>query len=169
VTTQLQLINIIFIIIICPTYKGSFQDCWDNIIPLFLHAAIYLEVSLFHWTSQNAFSCETAVYKWYYVQCCIAALHLEARPRPTALLPPCSNGKTRGCYCSCWAPDDGHEDTQNVLSCMWTSSNKLEKLLHLVGWFIWIVLKVCTQNSPQTVSISPSLMVIRGAVKFIVL
>jgi hypothetical protein len=24
-----------------------------------------------------------------------------ARPRPTALLPPRSNGKTRGCYCSC--------------------------------------------------------------------
>ena len=41
---------------ICPTYKGSFQVRWDNSIPLFLHAAIYLEVSLFRWTSQNAFS-----------------------------------------------------------------------------------------------------------------
>jgi len=60
---------------ICPTYKESFQVRWDNSIPLFLHAAIYLEVSLFPWTSQNAFSCETAVYKWYCVQCCIAALH----------------------------------------------------------------------------------------------
>jgi hypothetical protein len=35
-----------------------------NSVPLFLHAAIYLEVSLFRWTSQNAFSRETAVYKW---------------------------------------------------------------------------------------------------------
>ena len=41
---------------ICPTYKESFQVCWDNGIPLFLHAAIYLEASLFCWTSQNAFS-----------------------------------------------------------------------------------------------------------------
>jgi len=41
-----------------------------------------------------------------------------ARPRPTALLPLRSNGKTRGCYCSCWAPDDGHEDAQNMLSCI---------------------------------------------------
>jgi len=31
------------------------------------------------------------------------------------------------------APDDGHEDAQNMLSCTYTSSNKLEKLLHLVG------------------------------------
>jgi hypothetical protein len=57
---------------ICPTYKESFQVRWDNSIPLFLHAAIYLEVSLFSWTSQNAFSRETAVYKWYCVQCCTA-------------------------------------------------------------------------------------------------
>jgi len=46
---------------ICPTYKESFQVCWDNSILLFLHAAIYLEVSLFRWTSQNGFFRETAV------------------------------------------------------------------------------------------------------------
>jgi hypothetical protein len=61
---------------ICPTYKGSFQVRWDNSIPLFLHAVVYLEVSLFRWTSQNAFSRETAVYKWYCVQCCIAYVPL---------------------------------------------------------------------------------------------
>ena len=59
----------------CPTYKESFQVRWGNTIPLFLHAAIYLEVPVFRWTSQNAFSSETAVYKWYCVQCCITALH----------------------------------------------------------------------------------------------
>jgi len=42
--------------LISPTYKESFQVLWDNSIPLYLHAAIYLEVSLFRWTSQNAFS-----------------------------------------------------------------------------------------------------------------
>jgi len=42
----------------CPTYKESFQVRWDNSIPLFLHASIYLELSVFRWTSQNA------VYKW---------------------------------------------------------------------------------------------------------
>ena len=55
----------------CPTYKEALQVRWDNSIPLFLHAVIYLEVSLFHWTSQNAFSRETSVYKWY----CCAMLH----------------------------------------------------------------------------------------------
>jgi hypothetical protein len=39
----------------CPTNKEFFQVRWDNSNPLFLHAAIYLEVSLFRWTSQNAF------------------------------------------------------------------------------------------------------------------
>jgi len=40
------------------------------------------------------------------------------RPRPTALLPLRSNGKTRDCYWSCWAPDDGREDARNMLSCI---------------------------------------------------
>jgi hypothetical protein len=58
---------------ICPTYKESFQVRWDNGIALSLHAAMYLEVYLFRWTSQNAFSRETAVlYKWCCVQCCVA-------------------------------------------------------------------------------------------------
>ena len=57
---------------ICPTYKEPFQVRWDKGIPLFLHVAIYHEVSLFRWTIQNAFSRETAVlYKWYCVQCCM--------------------------------------------------------------------------------------------------
>jgi len=36
------------------------------------------------------------------------------------------------------APDDGHEDARNMLSSIQTTSNKLEKLLHLVGWFSWM-------------------------------
>jgi hypothetical protein len=31
------------------------------------------------------------------------------------------------------APDDGNDDARNMLSCIQTTSNKLEKLLHLVG------------------------------------
>jgi hypothetical protein len=31
------------------------------------------------------------------------------------------------------APDDGHEDAPNMLSCIEMTSNKLEKLLLLVG------------------------------------
>jgi hypothetical protein len=50
-----------------------------------------------------------------------------------ALLPPPSKGKTRGCYYSCLAPDDGHEDARNMLNCKKLQNNKLEKLLHLVG------------------------------------
>jgi hypothetical protein len=62
---------------------------------------------------------------WFYRWSVVVAVLLvvvglagrSARPRPTALLPPRSNGKTRGCYCSCWAPDDGRKDALNMLSC----------------------------------------------------
>jgi len=53
-----------------------------------------------------------------------------APPRPTALLSPSSDGKPEAAT-AVVAPDDGHEDARNMLSCM--TSNKLETLLSLVG------------------------------------
>jgi hypothetical protein len=42
----------------------------------------------------------------------------RARPRPTALLPPSSDGKPEDATAVVVAPDDGHEDAQNMLSCI---------------------------------------------------
>jgi hypothetical protein len=39
-----------------------------------------------------------------------------ARPRPTALLSPRTNGKAEAAT-AVVAPDDGHEDARNFLSC----------------------------------------------------
>jgi hypothetical protein len=39
----------------------------------------------------------------------------------TARLSPRYEGKTRGCHCSHWAPDDGCENTRNMSSCIQTS------------------------------------------------
>ena len=44
---------------ICPIYKESFQVRWDNSIPLFLHAAIYLEVY-----SAEPVRMHFPMYKW---------------------------------------------------------------------------------------------------------
>jgi len=33
----------------------------------------------------------------------------------TAQLSPRHEGKTRGCYCSHWVPDDGRENARNML------------------------------------------------------
>jgi hypothetical protein len=41
-----------------------------------------------------------------------------ARPRPTALLPPRSNGKPEAATAVVVAPYDGHEDARNMLSCI---------------------------------------------------
>jgi hypothetical protein len=42
----------------------------------------------------------------------------SARPRPTALLPPRSYGKPETATAVVVAPDDGHEDARNLLSCI---------------------------------------------------
>jgi hypothetical protein len=57
----------------------------------------------------------------------------SARPQPTALLSPSSYGKPEAAAAVVVAPDDGHEDARNMLSCIEMASNKLKKLLHLVG------------------------------------
>ena len=49
-----------------------------------------------------------------------------------ALLSPSSDVKLEAASVVVVAPDDGHEDARNMLSCI-STSNKLEKLLHLVG------------------------------------
>jgi hypothetical protein len=41
-----------------------------------------------------------------------------ARPRPTALLSPRSDGKPEAATAVVVAPDDGHEDVRNMLSCI---------------------------------------------------
>jgi hypothetical protein len=39
----------------------------------------------------------------------------------TARLSQRYEGKTRGCHCNHWAPDDGRENARNMLSCKQTS------------------------------------------------
>jgi hypothetical protein len=58
-----------------------------------------------------------------------------ARPRPTALLSPSSDGEPEAATADVVTPDDGHEDARNMLSCIKMTSNNLEKLLRLVGRF----------------------------------
>jgi hypothetical protein len=41
-----------------------------------------------------------------------------ARPRPTALLSPSSDDKPEAATTVVVAPDDGHEDARNMLSCI---------------------------------------------------
>jgi hypothetical protein len=41
-------------------------------------------------------------------------LERPARPRPTALLSPSSDGKPEAATAVVVAPDDGHEDDQNI-------------------------------------------------------
>ena len=82
------------------------------------------------------FSSSLWFYRWSVVVAVLSVVVGPDRPRPTALLSPSSNGKPEAAT-AVVAPEDGHEDARNMLSCIWTTSNKLEKLLHLVGWFSW--------------------------------
>jgi hypothetical protein len=42
----------------------------------------------------------------------------NSAPRPTALLPPSSDGKPEAAIAVIVAPDDEHEDARNMLSCI---------------------------------------------------
>jgi hypothetical protein len=66
-----------------------------------------------HVHHQELNNCSSSLWfcRWSKV---VAVLLVVVGP---ALLPPRSNGKTRGCYCSCWASNDGREDARNMLSC----------------------------------------------------
>ena len=57
----------------------------------------------------------SAVGRGLYV---VGKSDMPARPRPTALLPPRSNGKPESATAVVVAPDDGHENTRNMLSCI---------------------------------------------------
>jgi len=55
-----------------PLTKSLFKSAGKTVSHFFsVLPSIYLEVSLFRWTSQNAFFRETAVYKWYCLQWCL--------------------------------------------------------------------------------------------------
>jgi hypothetical protein len=47
-----------------------------------------------------------------------SAVGRPARPRPTALLSPSSDGKPEGATADVVAHNDGHEDARNMLSCI---------------------------------------------------
>ena len=57
---------------------------------------------------------------WFYLRIVVIVV-LCSWSMNTARLSPRYEGKTRGCHCSHWAPDDGRENTRNMLSCKQTS------------------------------------------------
>src|SRR5215470_15034787 len=64
---------------------------------------------------------------WFYLRIVVIVVLCSWSGRParpttnTARLSPRYEGKTRGCQCSHWAPDDGRENARNMLSCKQTS------------------------------------------------
>jgi len=70
-----------------------------------------------HARHQKLNNCSRSLW-FYHWSLVVAVLSFVVGPvRPTALLSPRSEGKTRDFYCSCWASDDGREDTRIMFSC----------------------------------------------------
>jgi hypothetical protein len=69
---------------------------------------------------------------WFYLHIVVIVVLCSWSGRPagpttnTAQLSPRYEGKTRGCHCSHWTPDDGRENAQNMLSCKQSQDNKLK-------------------------------------------
>ena len=81
------------------------QHC-NNFSSLLLD--VYVQLNIFrrpHAHHQEFNNCSSSLwfYRWSVVVMLLVVVEpvIPARPRTTALLSPRSNGKTRGCYCSC--------------------------------------------------------------------
>ena len=85
----------------------------------------------------RAFSCPSSGAQWLQWQPLvlpsyrgdIRAVFVVGPAGPTtntARLSPRYEGKTRGCHCSHWAPDDGRENARNMLAINKLQDNKLE-------------------------------------------
>jgi len=61
----------------------------------------------------RSYNCSSSL--WFYLRSVVIAV--LARPRPTALSP-ISDGKPEAATAVVVAPDDGHEDARNMLSCI---------------------------------------------------
>jgi hypothetical protein len=68
--------------------------------------------------SHNNCSSSLWFYRWSVVVAVLLAVVGLASPRPTALLSLSSNSKPEAATAVVVAPDDGHEDARNMLSCI---------------------------------------------------
>jgi hypothetical protein len=74
------------------------------------------------------------------------------RTTNTARLSPQHEGKTKGCYCSHWAPDDGWEKPETCSAVNKRQDNKLENcciwvVIYLNWCFAWLLLCLQRQYS----------------------
>jgi hypothetical protein len=67
--------------------------------------------------SYNNCSSSLWFYRWSVVVAVLLVMVGPDRPRPTALLSPSSDGKAEA-VTAVAAPDDGHKDARNMLSCI---------------------------------------------------
>ena len=104
-----------------PIYNSNKSPTWCNNFPVY-YRDVYLQFNMF-----RAFSHPSSGTQWLQQQPLVLPSYLgdsravfvvgPARPRTQHGYHHDTKVKTRGCYCSRWAPDDGQENARNMLSC----------------------------------------------------
>jgi hypothetical protein len=102
------------------TYNSSKSPARCNNFPVYC-PDVYLQLNMFRAFSRPSSGALTAVaassftfVSWWY-SCCVRG---RASPTTnTARLSPRYEGNTKGSHYSHWAPDDGRQNTRNMLSC----------------------------------------------------
>jgi hypothetical protein len=85
------------------------------IILTFIYSSTYFGRFATHHQELN--DCSSSL--WFYLRVVVTVVlcSWSGRLTDTARLSPRHEGKTGGCHCNHWAPDDGREYARNMLSC----------------------------------------------------
>jgi hypothetical protein len=108
------------------TFNSNKSPTWCNSFSVY-YPDVCLQLNMF-----RAFSHPSSGAQWLYCQPLVLRSYRDdgrtvfvVGPADlttnTAQLSPRYEGKTRGCHCNHWAPDDGRENARNMLSCKQTS------------------------------------------------
>ena len=99
------------------TFNSNKSPIWCNNFQFIIVTFVYSSTCFGRFPAHHQELNDCSGSLWFYLR-----IGRPAGPTTNmARLSPRYEGKTRGCHCSHWAPDNGRKNTRNMLSCKQTS------------------------------------------------
>jgi hypothetical protein len=95
------------------TFNSNKSPTWYNILQFIILTFVYSSTCFKRFPAHHQELNDCSGSLWFYLRIMVTA----GPTTNTARLSLRYEGKTRGCHCSHWAPDNGREKARNMLSC----------------------------------------------------